>query len=99
MLRKPRGSMIEQAIAPRRRIERAALLKKRPPFHLDGGEEVQAFLPVRGEVRHDIDNAIVEQIRRIDILDQQPVHRRSGLARQSQQGRSAGRVVSHRFGD
>ena len=99
MFRKPRGGMVEQAIAPRRRIERAAFLKKRPPFDLDGSEEVQALLPMRGQVGHDVDHAIVEQIRRVDILDQQSVHRRSGLARQPQQSRSAGRVVSHRFGD
>ena len=99
MLREAFGGVVEHAVAPRRRVDRAALLEERAPFHQDGSEEMQALLPMRRQVGDDIDHAIIEQVGRIDVLHQQPIHRRAGLAGEPQQGGTARRIVSHRFRD
>ena len=99
MLCEALGGVIEQPVAPRRSVDRAALRQKCAPFYEDGGEEMQALLPMRRKVGDDIDHAIVKQVGRIDILHQQAIHRRAGFAGEPQQGGAPRRVISHRLRD
>ena len=83
-------SMVEQAVAAGRGVEQPALIQHGEPALLDAGEEPQRSLPVPGKIAHQIQHRLPQQVFRSHVLDQQPIHRRPGFARQPQQRRPAG---------
>ena len=78
------GRPVKQHVAPRGRIDLAALLQTVPPALFDPGEQSQGPFPMLRQVAKDIQHRIAQQVLRSDILDQKAVHRACNLAGQPQ---------------
>ena len=89
------GCRIEQQVAPRTGIDRAAFFQLGEPFLLDDCKAVKAFLPVPRQIAEQCQNAVRQQFVRRDFFHQKPVHRLAEIARQLDQGRRRRCIPAH----
>lgn len=91
------GGMLEQLVAPLRRVDLAARRQFRQPVLLHFQESTGVVGPVAGEFADHADHPLAHQVERGDPLDQQAVHRPAQFPRTAQQRRALARRIAVDF--